>query len=186
MAKVLNLLPKDRQKELHFEDIFNRILIFCGLSVVTLILSTAALIGVRFILQSEAGQLKVDIDQLKTAVNKQENSELKAQIAKINNQIVDFKNLSDATPAWSKVILAFGKLIPQDVGITGFSADIDKKQVEISGFAKTREAVIELYNNINADKDNFANINYPFENVAKPKDLYFRFTFFIKPELLKQ
>jgi Tfp pilus assembly protein PilN len=97
----------------------------------------------------------------------------------------DFKNLAETTPAWSKVLLAFADQVPEGVQINSFSADLTTKKITISGFAPTREQVIQLYNNINDDKNRFKDINYPLENVSKPANINFHFTFYIKDELLK-
>lgn len=183
--KVINLLPKERQKEIYLEDRFRLVVLFFGISVSTLLLTSLCLVGARMYLKNESSNISNEITQLKTAVNKQENAELKTNISKINNLILDFRTLSEATPAWSKVLLAFGRLVPEGVGVTNFSADLEKKRIDISGFSKSRESVIELYNNVKADTKNFKDINYPLENVAKPTDVAFKFTFFIQPETLK-
>jgi len=184
--KTINLLPKIRQSEIRLADHFRTIYLFCGISSATLLLVVVALLGTRLYLTTESTKLSGEIEVLKTAVNKQENAELKAKIAGVNNKILDFKNLADATPAWSKVFLAFSKLVPEDVGINNFSVEIEKRKVEISGFAKSREAVIQLYDNLKADTENFVDVNYPLENISKPKDVTFQFTFYMKPEILKQ
>jgi hypothetical protein len=90
-----------------------------------------------------------------------------------------------ANPKWSKVLESFAALPPEDVGITSMILDLKNKSVNISGFAPRREEVIEFYNNILADTENFYGVDYPLENVAKPTDNIFHFTFYIKDELLQ-
>ena len=55
----------------------------------------------------------------------------------------------------------------------------------ISGYSPTRELVISLYNSILQDDQDFKNIDYPLENVAKAIDINFHFTFSIQDSLLK-
>ena len=110
---------------------------------------------------------------------------MKNQIKLVNTQIADFKNLADAAPHWSHVLRALSGDVPDGVQVVTFTADLSKKQITINGTSKTREAIILLYNNISADAKNFSNIDYPLENVAKPVNAPFHFTFTIADSLLK-
>lgn len=183
--KTINLLPKARQSEVRLEDRYHIIMIFFGISMITLVLTLVSIGATHVYLASQSSNIDSEIENLRASVNKQENSEIKAKIGVINNQIKDFRDLTETTPNWSKVLLAFGRLVPQGVSIKNLNADLEKRRIDINGLADKRELVDELYNNIKGDTDNFMDINYPLENVAKPTDVSFRFTFTVKPEALK-
>lgn len=183
--KVINLLPKPKQKELHYEDQFRILVLFFAASMVTLALTLTGQVITSLYLANQDSAMVEEIDSLKSVVNKSENAELKAKIGKVNGQILDFKNLADLTPKWSKVILRFATLVPENMSINSFSSDIDKRKVDVSGFAKDRQAVIDFYNKVKEDTEYFTDINYPLENVAKPEDISFHFTFYINPVALK-
>ena len=125
-----------------------------------------------------------EIEYLKTIANKSENATVKEEIKIANAQIQDFNNLSLKTPKWSVVLEAFVRNVPEGVKITQFDANSTKKEITISGYGPTRDLVIELYNNINSDKEHFKNINYPLENVTQPSDVRFYFTFAIADGVL--
>ena len=74
---------------------------------------------------------------------------------------------------------------PQGVKINSFNIDPVGKSVTINGISPTRDLVIELYNNILNDSNDFYNINYPLENVVLPVNVDFHFTFFIQDKLLQ-
>lgn len=183
--KTINLLPKLRQQELSYIAMLRAIWIIVGLSLATFALVFAAQLVAKFYLISQAEGLKKQIADLQAQVKKTENTRVKAQVKVANDLVSDFKNLADASPKWSKIIKAFVQLPPDGVKIGTFTVDPLRKMITINGFSPTRALVIQLYNNILADAKNFYDIDYPLENVAKPQDISFHFTFFIKDELLK-
>lgn len=177
--KHINLLPKHKQTELYYEDLYHSTLMAVIIGVVVVLLGVVAQIFVMVYLNSKESSVSADVETLKQQTDKTENAELKRQIRSINNQMLDFEKLSANSPKWSKVIAAFAQQVPKGVKINSFIADSKTSKIEITGFSPTREAVIELYNNINSDKENFKDINYPLENVAKPTNVQFNFAFYI-------
>ena len=183
--RIINLLPKDKQRELYFEGIFRSLVIFVELSMVTFALVVMGQVGTKVYLGEQHSALQAQIEQLKSQSNREENAALKKRIQGINNEIGDFKSLVDMTPTWSRVLRAFSAQMPAGISITSFSGDILKKRIDIHGSSPTREAVIALYNNINQDPAEFYNIDYPLENVARATDVPFHFSFYIKDDLIQ-
>lgn len=183
--RIINLLPKIKQQDLRYEMVFHSIVRFFVLSGASFVLVLLALLGTRVYVKTQSAHIDQQTQAIKNFANKQENAQLRNQVKGVNTLMADFQTLSDATPRWSKVLLAFTPLVPQEVKIQTFSADFKKKQISIIGFSPTREAVIALYNNINKDDKDFFNIDYPLENVSKPQDISFHYTFSVKDELLK-
>lgn len=183
--KQINLLPKPKQEELRYEIIFYsfvRCIVVCSVLF-------AFILGVQFASRLYIEQLTANatlgIEQLQKKANKQEDTSIKDKIQGINNFLFDYNILGSLTPHWSRALYSFVVLIPNDVKIATFNGDLSKNKIDISGFSPTREAVIALYNNIKSDGANFLNIDYPLENVAKPTNIRFHFTFYIKDTLLK-
>lgn len=177
--KRINLLPKLKQRELNFEGTLYSLSVAIVTATIILILGVFLQLGVWVYLNQKMQSSTAEIEQLKLIANKSENATVKEQINKVNSQIADFTALINKTPQWSKVLMAFVANVPDKVKITQFGADANKNEITISGYSPTRDLVIELYNNINADKEHFKNINYPLENVTKPTDVKFTFTFSI-------
>jgi hypothetical protein len=183
--KIINLLPKPRQQELRYIAMLRGIWIIVGLSLLTFILVFAGQVGTKFYLLSQAEGLKKQIADLQVQVKKTENTGVKARVKAANDLVLDFKNLAEASPKWSNVIKAFTKLPPEGVRINSLTVEPQKKAITINGFSPTRALVIQLYNNILQDKENFYDVDYPLENVARPENVNFHFTFYIQKELLK-
>jgi Tfp pilus assembly protein PilN len=180
----LNLLPKSKQQELASEKLFYALSVASIIASAIVLIGILTQIGVYLYLKNNLKTVSAQVEDLKRSANKTQNAEIKKKINAVNVTLEDFANLSKKMPQWSKVLHAFVKQIPPGVKITNFTADKDKKEITIIGYSPTRSAVIDLYNNISADKEHFKDINYPLENVAQPTDVQFTFTFYIVDPVL--
>lgn len=175
--KRINLLPKLKQQELSYERVFYSVARAAMAAVVILLLGVVVQIGVYIYLNGKVKSVAAEIEQLTRQANKTESVSVKQQIKAANAQITDFTTLSQKTPQWASVISAFIKDIPSGIKITQFEARAEKQEIIISGYSPTRDLVIDLYNNINTDKEHFKNINYPLANITQPTNVRFSFTF---------
>jgi Tfp pilus assembly protein PilN len=182
--KLVNLLPKIKQKELIYEEAYHSMVVFIEIGIATLLLVFAAQFGSRFYIGQVERRYDKDIQELKQVTDKQENAELKKQIQDINAVVGDYNQLAVGTPQWSKVMQAFAHDVPEGVSVQTFLADGAKLKIDISGVSPTREKIIELHRNISSDTDHFEKIDYPLENIARPTDTPFHFTFYLKPQVL--
>jgi len=183
--KLINLLPKEKQQELRDHILFQVVLKMIWLMVFTFALVLLAQFGARTYLQGQQRNLTQSIESLKVQVGKEENLIVKNKILELNNLSTDYKTLSASLPKISKVMRSFAPLVPVGVKISSMKIDPVKKIIDINGISPTRELVIQLYDNVVADSKNFPNIDYPLENVARPLDINFHFTFNIGNEVMK-
>lgn len=183
--KVINILPKFRQQQLRYEVLLHSLWLAVWLSVISFALVFMAQFSTKLYLQLQVGQIKNQITQLQAEVNKQQNSDVKAQVTAVNNVVSDYNNLAAAAPQWSNAIKAFAVLPPPGIKITNFDLDPLTRMVNITGLSPTRDLVILLYNNILQDQNEFYGIDYPLENVAQPTNISFHFTFFVQSKLIQ-
>ncbi len=182
--KHINLLPKNKQTELYYEDLYHSTKVAVALGVFILLLGVVSQVFVSVYLRNKENSQVTEIESLKQQTDKTENAEQKTQIRLINNRMQDFEKLAADSPKWSVVLRAFSSLVPKGVKISSFRADSKTGKISIAGFSPSRDQVIELYNNINTDKDHFKDIDYPLENVAKPVNVNFNYTFYIQDGIL--
>lgn len=182
--KRINLLPKLKQNELAHEKLFYSIAVAAVVGVAILLLVILVQIVVRVYLDQTLKSVNAQIEQMRRVADKSENAAIKQDIQSVNAQISDFASLTAQTPQWSSVMAALVKHVPDGVKITQFEARTAKGEISISGYSPSRDLVIDLYNNINADKDNFQNINYPLENVTQPTNVRFFFDFAVADGVL--
>ncbi len=183
--KIINLLPKEKQAEQKFGTLFAIVVKLVWFSAFAFILTLLVQFGSRAFLHSKAKQVEAKIVELKAFTSLEENAKVKKEITKNNDLITDYKNLSQSIPKNSKVVRAFAPLVPTGVVIKQMRINPGKKSIEINGHAPTREAVIKLYNNIVENEKLFPNVDYPLENVARPTDNNFHFTFNVSETALK-
>ncbi|MDR3642663.1 MAG: hypothetical protein P4L74_03495 [Candidatus Doudnabacteria bacterium] len=186
MAKVINLLPKPKQRELHYDSILHSLWKLVIWSCFSFALVFFVQVATKFYLQLEGQVIHDQIQALQQQVGKQQNSDVKVQITTANNLIKDYHALSVASPQWSKIINAFAPLPPSGIKINSFGVNTDTKAITITGLSPTRDLVIKLYNIILADQKDFYGIDYPLENVVSPTDDTFHFTFYVQNSLWKQ
>lgn len=183
--KTINLLPKLRQKELYFEKVLSKILLVIWMTFFSFLVVVGIQLYSKYYIQSRLGAVKTEIESLKIQVSKKENAETKDKLKALNALTLDYKNLITTVPKWSRVIEAFSKLPPEGIRVGSFSVNNSSKVVTVSGFSPSRDLVIEFYNSIKADTQNFYNVDYPLQHIVKAKDVPFTFTFNVKEELLK-
>lgn len=184
MIRHMNLLPKHKQDELAHEKLFYSLSVACVIASILMVVGVVVQFGVHTYLGQEIDTVQAEIDTMKRTANKTENAAVKQKIKVANAQIENFASLTSKAPQWSQVFAAFLNNVPPDIKITNLKANAEKKEITINGYAPTRDLVIELYNNINADKDHFKDINYPLENVSRPTNVLFTFTFTVVESLL--
>lgn len=185
MSKIINLLPQPRQQEIRYQNILGAAIQAIIFSLMSFAVVFLAQFGAKLFLAQQARATASEIQQLTAQVNKEDNEKIKGEIKQINGTISDYLALSAQSPKWSKVLRAFAKLPPEDVRIVNFTVDSATKMVNIVGVSPSRESMIQLYNNIKADENEFYNVDYPLENVIKPENVNFHFSFYIKDQLLK-
>lgn len=182
--KRINLLPQHKQSDLYYEDLYRSVNTLVVLSVAILLLGVVAQVFVWIYLDRKEATVSAKVTAIQQQIDKSENAAVKQEIREVNTLMQDFDNLSRTTPQWAAVLKAFARLVPNGVKISSFDSDAKTGAIEISGYSPTRDLVIELYNNINGDKTNFKDINYPLENVSRPNDVQFNFKFFIQDGVL--
>lgn len=143
----------------------------------------AIFIAWRFYLQSTLSNIDNDIKKAEALISSQDNQKTKAEVEKNNNIVADYNNFTATNPLWSPVLETFAELVPDTVSIVNFSANSKTGKIDISGTGQTRDAVLLLRTNILAS-NKFRNINLPLENLQKPTDTPFNYSFFLAPGVL--
>lgn len=183
--RIINLLPREKQKELVYRKTFRAVIALIWFTAASFAVVLLVQFAFKAYLQGEEASLKSQIGELKKQASKEENAEIKNRVKVLNDLVADYKSLSEQVPKFSKVLRAFAPLAPEGVSINSMKIDAAERSVDLTGYSPTRELVIKFYDNMVEANADFPNIDYPLENVARPVDIAFHFTFNINPELLK-
>lgn len=176
--KVINLLPKTEQEHLDRKKLLITLRGFLLASVFSYALVVLILLGARVYLEKTLANLDYEIAEQLAIVSKEDNVQLQNQIDNINNITTDYNNLSETSPSWSNILEEFSKLVPEGIKVDTFNANTKSGKIDISGVGNTRDAVLALRSNI-AKSEIFKDIDLPLENLQKPTDAQFHYTFYV-------
>lgn len=182
--KIINLLPKEAQKEVTLEFLSGRLLMFWVAVIVSLLIFLAAALGTNFFLMNNISQTQTEIEQNRALLNSADYKELQETILTLNSGIKEINNLKTQHYYWSKAFIAFANLAPTTVQLNQILLDRETGRVDIAGQARTREDVIELWARI-IKSDFFHGINFPLSNLEKATTANFTFTFYVNEDKIK-
>ncbi len=181
--KAVNLLPENEKDAVQKEVLFSKFKIFAGWTFLSYVLVFGVLLAAKFYFDYTLSNLDSQIQRQKAVLSKTDNVALKNKIDYYNNIVNDYSNLQKSNPRWSNVLIAFAKLVPQQILIENFTANAKTGRIDISGVGLNRDAVLQLRANI-AQSKLFKNINLPLENLQTPVDTEFHYTFFLTANAL--
>ena len=182
--RIINLLPKSEQDELKTQQIYvvlRKLLVFSG---IVYVLVAAILIGYRFYMQSTLNDLGNQIDKQKAIISKQDNSAIRQEVNDDTAAVANYNHLVDVNPNWSGVLEELAKLLPPGVSITHLNVNTGSGKILISGGALNRDSILQLRLNILASKY-FQNIDLPLDNLQKPANTTYHYSFSLTKDALK-
>ncbi len=183
--KQINLLPKESQSELGLRAWYRALLRVYILGAASFLFLIILFFSVTWYFALAEKGLQAEAEQLRTSAATEDTAKIKREVKSINGYIEDYISLSAAAPKWSQLLREFTVLVPAGVQIQSFTVDNVKKVVTVQGFGLTRQDVLALYDAVVANADKFSNIDYPLENVSKPTDINFHYSFTVKDSLLQ-
>ena len=181
--KIINLLPPEEQKQLRQEKIFANIKIFFYFAIASYVLLFLSFLAWRTYILLNGSNLDLMVQRTQQLITQQNNDALKIKIQYNNNLVSDYNNLYPQSPKWSKILIEFANLVPNGVVLNSFNASSSDARIDIAGTAATRDEVLLLRQNI-ANAADFKNINLPLENIAKPDNVDFHYTFYVNDNVL--
>lgn len=183
--KTINLLPSSEQEILRQEKMLATLRRFVIVSFLSYAAVALVFIASRFFLLEHLSTLDVEIQKQKIIISKQDNTALKTQVEKNNAIVSDYNNLAQANPRWSAVLEEFALLVPADLVVKSFSANTATGKIDIAGSSLSRDSVLRLRANLASSKL-FKNVDLPLENLQKPFNADFHYTFYLQDKVLSQ
>lgn len=183
--KKINLLSKESQKTVRFLAFFRLAL---NVFIVTGVFWASAVVlacGSWFFAVRVQKQAEKDLAMLQVQESKSDYAKLRENIQVINNTIVDANTVFAKMPKISKALAAVFAEIPEGVSLQSVNLETTKRQLNITGFSLTRGGILELHKNIVMDKAHFDKIDYPLENLSRPKNVPFHFSITLNNSLLQ-
>lgn len=183
---MINLLPKDKQKEIRAGRT-NRILVSYSVSLlIILVLIVLIFLAVSLYLSAVKSRAEEDIKNSTAAAS--ELSQEQAEITEFKNNLATAKTILDSRIDYSAVILQIAKLVPSGVVLDNLTLNEEQfgQPMTIEGHAKSESLAIK-YKNILNDSQYFDNAYFESVIVDANDGSYkygFSLTATIKPEIL--
>lgn len=173
---MINLLPSKQKEELAKEAKFKIILIL-GLVVSSVFASQALLLFlikgyIMADLEVQRIYSKERVEELKVPAFKELEDEIK-----ISGRV--FAQLDSFYRSQTKVVVVLERIsqsLPEGLFLTSLDFNPISSRVSLSGFAPSREKILDLRKNLENEKT-FSSIYFPAENWVKPLDISFNVVF---------
>ncbi len=158
----LNLLQNNTKKQItrtiYYIQIVNNIIF---LSIILTIIS--------IILFANKSYLNFKISNLAKITTASEENK---KITDINNTMHQVNVVQQDYVKWSRILINFFELIPDDIKIQSLTFDKNKKTMSLSGHANNRSSFLKLKNNLD-DSNLITKINSPISNLLHQADFNF-------------
>lgn len=181
---TLNLLPEHSKLEYAFERRKRLIVfVFIALCGITFIFD-ALLSAVYFYVKEQDRSFAAQLEKQKAAEDSKYIDDLEKSIRDANSEVAALgairKDMTASGPVFEKI----AKLIRPGVDLKNISLNAVNGDVGINGFAKTREAVLALEEDLkNGDFVVPDSVQSPVTNIFTSQNIHFTFRFKVKNHL---
>lgn len=171
---TLNLLAPEKKIQLRLAAQFRqgaRILaLFCGFFVVFV----GVVVTAKLLLDQRSQALAADIDRLTRQQTDQRDAPLTTAIRDLNTQLGTVAALQTRYTDWIDFLVTFSSAVPKQVRVESIDIRKTTGQVEIHGFAASREDLIAFKQQLE-DSGLFLSIVSPIANLIQKTDINFQF-----------
>lgn len=179
--KRINLLPPQEQKEVARLEINAEILHFGIILISSLLILAAILFGMNLWLGRTVHQNDEEIAKYSSELEAYQGTSLRKEVTALNENMENFKELSEQSMEWSPFLIEFASLIPNDVTIDSLQMSRITGKVEITGKASNRSSVLALRQQV-LDSKRFKNINFPLYNLETARNVSWKYRFYLRME----
>lgn len=176
---MINLLPPNYKKELKQRENQKLIIILLFLLFLFLVYLILILLILRFYIKDHVNLMKETMATEERKIQNQEIKDFKNKIDLSNKNILKLNQFYNKKESLNYILEKTFKNIPKGIVLNSFSWTKENSQIIISGVAQTREAYLELQNNLKSN-DDFFDFVFPIEIWAKKTNIDFTIIFKIK------
>ncbi len=176
---MLNLLPPRQKKELRLA-LLNQVITIFGIAVISAVLILALLLLVaQEFLNINLEKMDRDLSLQQAKKETKEIDDLEGKIKNLNKDLAFLDKHQKEQNRFSLFLENLAKDVPLGIQIKNFSID-KSKQVNLRGFALTREALL-IFKNTLENASYVSNFNFPLSNLTKAADIDFNLSFTYVP-----
>lgn len=185
MKKVINLLPKDKQREVKLLQFAHQQTVFWMWAIISIVVFLILTLLAKVYLGQQQAQAQSEVNAQKQILKSSDNEALKQQVEDLNSQIAGIKNLQKDHIYWSKALAELGNLFAGNISLDLLSIDRESGKIQVQGTAGSRDSVLKFWSDIHKTPT-FRDIDFPLANLERATDDSFAFTFYANLDQLKQ
>jgi len=162
---TLNLLPPQIKKEAHLLQLYLSLK-----NAIVLILFFTILAAISLLLAKLTLQEQFNRTVNETTLTTQYGNIFSNDIKSVNHQLTEVTKIQKEFIPWTLFIAELSKFTPPTISI--FNVNINSNSVTISGFATTRDALLEFQQALK-DSNLFVESDVPLENLLTKENINF-------------
>lgn len=171
----LNIIPQNLKDEIRLENIYESyksFLIFCCILLAPFI---AVFFGLFFYLGSYGENVRNE-----SSVSSESTENYANRVIEINSKLAFIEKMQEKEMRWTSFLADFSKNVSDGISIKSFSVKQAAGTLNISGQAKTRDALLEFERNLKAIKY-LSGIEIPLQSLLEKEDIEFNLQLKINP-----
>lgn len=184
MKKYINLLPPDYQRDARLGRLNFQILSFGIWSIASLLIFAAILFASFVVLRQRLSGVEQEIVGESKVLDELKETSVRKEVEAYGQNLKNFETLTKARDNWSAVLVELANDLEKDMTLDTLTVGRLDRKVEVAGHAGSRSSVLKFRQSLIASA-HFVNVNFPLANLEKPKDLNWKYRFYVKPEFLK-
>jgi len=171
----LNILPENFKKEI---KLFSAYKIFKNIILLFLFLTT--IVGIIFLLSDAVLQTYINNSGSANIITQNNYQSLDSQVKEAESKIKYVVNIQEEAINWSKLIEDLMIKTNDQIVFSRIAINREKYQLELLGYAQTRDDLIELKNKLESS-NNYLTVDFPIENILEKNDIDFDMLITIDP-----
>lgn len=184
MKKYINLLPPESQKQIRLGRVNAQFFDFGIWVVLSLLIFSAVLFVSLLFLRGNLEGTQEEVARQSRALAEVKEAPVKKEVEEYNKNLKNFETLVQTREPWSKVLMEIAKNLPADMTIDTMSISRLERKVELAGHARTRGSVLQFRGSL-LNSRLVRSVNFPLMNLEKPRDLKWKYRFFVQEEFLQ-
>jgi len=176
---MINLLPPQYKNELKQERKYKLVLILGIVVLFFLISLSLILLSIKFYTQGQVESEKILLSLKEKEFKTPETEALQKEVISINQNILKLSSFYQNQANLVEILEKLSQISPSGMYLTSLSYQKTNFQISLSGYAPTRETLVQFKENLEKEKE-FKEVNFPPSNWVAPTDINFQATFKIK------
>lgn len=181
---MINLLPPQQKQELLEEKKWNLVLILEMLVLIFLLCSALIFFSVKIYIAGQLEAQKILVRLEEKALKTSESQDWSKKINTINQELAELTFFYQGQANLTNILEMISGLLPAEISLSRLSivylpSEKEKFQINLIGYAPTREVLLEFKTKLEARRD-FKDIYIPPTNWVSPTNINFNLNFKIQ------